>query len=167
MDSPWLKVALRAPVCALATWLAWRGLGPVGLVVTAPVWGIALARPLIDIGAGSAGSLRALALRDVEGEFYAFQGRWIHVHEDEDGRWLRAAHVRRVVPGWPDDGVLLRLHPDGCRRLGRVAALYVGTAAVLAVLDRAQAARTLKFKLWIERELVLPLRKRRERDGLA
>ena len=43
-----LGLAARAAGCALATWAGWRALGPIGLVVTAPLWGIAFARPLID-----------------------------------------------------------------------------------------------------------------------
>lgn len=166
LATPAAQVALRGVVCALFAFALWRLFGASGLVFAAPLAGVLLARPLIDLAGDLGRATRGLALGDIEGRHYAFKGLHVEVTEDGDGhRWLRAADVRKAVPGLPADASLRHLHPDGTRPAGRRGGVAVEAETLLQSLARAQEPQTVKFRLWLEREVVLPARRRRERDA--
>ncbi len=159
------------------SWAFYRGIGPVALVLVAPAWGFLLSRPLMALLGAFKQRAQAAAMAPIEGHLYQYKGRWMAVAEDEaDERWLRAEHVRQVVPGLPSDERLLHLLGDtGCRRFSGVGslpglkdkALYVHDAALLQLLARAQQDDTVRFKVWVEREVQRPGALRRARQGGA
>jgi hypothetical protein len=136
-----------------------------------------LSRPLLALFSAFRHRARAAATSAIEGQLYQYKGRWMAVAEDEtEERWLRAEHVRQVVPGLPGDERLQHLLGDtGCRRFDGVAtlpgltdrALYVHDAALLQLLARAQQEDTVRFKVWVEREVQRPgaLRRARRSGG--
>lgn len=161
------SIALRSALCALVAWLAWRQLGPTGLATTAPLFGIALARPLIELGGAVRDAMKRSHLGPVEGTHYAFRGRRMHVIEDADRRrWVRLADVRAVVGFTASDGALAITYPDGVRRLGRPAEAHVGEEALLAHLRKERSPEAVRLRSWVEREVVFPARRERERLGI-
>jgi hypothetical protein len=173
-----VRWALGGVVLLLFAGVSWAfvaGFGPVAFVLLAPAWGFLLLRPLMALGEAFKQSARAAAMAPVEGQLYQYKGRWMAVAEDEaEERWLRAEHVRQVVPGLPADDRLLHLLGDaGCRRfqgVGRLPGLkdkafYVHDAALLQLLARAQQDDTVRFKVWVEREVQRPGALRRARRG--
>ena len=158
---------------AALTWVFFKGFGPAGLLFAAPLWGIALALPVLAVASAFKHRARLAATAAVEGRLFQYKGRWMAVAEDEaDERWLRAEHVRQVVPGLPSDARLLHhLGEAGCRRFHGDAstggmsanALYVHDAALLQLLARARQAGTIRFKVWVEREVQRPGALRRQR----
>lgn len=104
----WLwSVALRLLACGAVSYGAWLAIGPIGLVWCAPLFGAALARPLLEAVGHGHRLLRARVYRDVEGRHHAYQGISIGVALDDDGQpWLRLADVRKVLPGLPRDEAL-------------------------------------------------------------
>jgi hypothetical protein len=164
VNGPLWQIVLRTAAAAAVTWVLWRWLGTVALAACAPLFGVLLARPLIDLAGDLTQRTRALALRDVQGHHYAFKGHWLHVVEDDDEvRWVCASHLRKVLAGLPSGHRLLKLWPQRARRLGRRGEVYLADEAVLEMLAKATAAETLRFRVWVERELVRPARMRRAR----
>ena len=49
IESAALRLVLRVALCAALSWGVWRLLGLAPMVATAPLWGIALAKPLVDL----------------------------------------------------------------------------------------------------------------------
>lgn len=157
------------------SWAFYAGIGPVALVLVAPAWGFLLTRPLMALLGAFKQRAQAAAMASIEGHLYQYKGRWMAVAEDEaDERWLRAEHVRQVVPGLPSDDRLQRLlGHTGCRHFNGVGtlpglkarALYVHDAALLQLLARAQQDDTVRFKVWVEREVQRPGALRRSRRG--
>ncbi len=166
LATPGAQVLLRGAVCAAFAFGLWRVFGAFGLVFAAPLFGVLLARPLVELASDLGRATRGLALDSVEGRHYAFKGLHIEVVEDADGRrWLRAADVRKAVPGLPADASLLHLYPGGARRHGRRGGVGVEADVLLQSLARASEPQTLKFRHWLEREVVLPAQRRRARDA--
>ena len=164
MNPALLQLLLRALVAAAATALLYRLFGAFGLVFGAPLFGVLLARPIIDLASDFKAQARGLVYEDDEGHYYAFKGWRMHVSEDDEGwRWVNAAHVRKVVPGLPADATLLHLYPQGSRRLGRRGQAYLRAETLHEALARASEPMTLRFRHWVERELVLPAERKRER----
>jgi hypothetical protein len=173
----WALGGLLLLVLAGVSWALYAGIGPVALVLVAPAWGFLLSRPLMALLGAFKQQAQAAAMAPIDGHLYQYKGRWMAVAEDEaDERWLRAEHVRQVVPGLPADDRLLHLLGDtGCRRFQGVGslpglkdkALYVHDAALLQLLARAQQDDTVRFKVWVEREVQRPGALRRARQGGA
>lgn len=160
------QILVRLLACALVTWVVWLGIGTVAFAVCAPLFGASLARPLLEIAAQLQRALHAGAYADVNGRYFAFQGQPLRVVEDAFGqRWLATRDLRRIIDGFPSDTLLARLHPGQFDRQGTPPAAYLLDAAVLQVLQRATAPRTLRFKVWLERAVARPGRGVRERDA--
>ena len=160
-------IALRLALCALVAWAMWRsGLGAFTVVVAGLV-GVALAKPLIDLASAVRHQLRRANWREVEGRHYAFRGSAVRVHTDEQfRRWVRLADVRRAVGFTASDASLQVTYPHGFRRIGRAAEPHLSDEALLAHLAKERAPESARMRLWVEREIVFPARRERERFGI-
>lgn len=159
-----LKIALRLLACAGVAYLVWRGLGAIGLVVCAPLFGVALARPILELMEESAHTARRSAFRDVDGRHFQYKGTPLDVVEDTDSyRWLRLADVRKIVTALPADQVLRSLHPEGLQDMRSARNPCIKAEALLQYLQKATDPGSLRFKVWLEREVVMPAIRIRER----
>ena len=87
------------------------------MVPTLALFGIVLARPLIDLAGALRDGMKQVQLAPVEGRHYAFRGRTVQVVDDVDRRrWVRLADVRAIVGFTASDGALAISYPDGVRR---------------------------------------------------
>ena len=161
------SIALRVAACALAAWFAWRMFGTTGLVFVAPLFGVAFARPLIELAATAFRAMRHANWRHVEGHHYAYRGRSIGVIEDADGqRWIRLGDIRAIVGFTASDGALGIAYPEGLRRIGRPIEPYIGAEALLVHLGKERGPEAIRLRLWVEREIAFPARRERERLGI-
>ncbi|HEY3635680.1 MAG TPA: hypothetical protein VGK95_11560 [Caldimonas sp.] len=160
-------IAVRVAACSLLSWAVWRWFGLAPMVGTVPLFGIALAKPLIDLASEVHRAMNHAHWRDVQGEHYAFHGRPVRVLEDvEHVRWVRLADVRAIVGFTATDGALAVAYPDGVRRLGRPAEAYLRDEALLAHLAKERSPEALRLSTWVDREIVFPARRERERLGI-
>jgi hypothetical protein len=141
---------------------AWRWLGTAGIVLSSPLLGLALARPLLAGLSFAHQVTKTRALQSVQGRYFAHRGHTIDIAEDADRyRWLRTDDVRKVVPGLPGDAVLQRLFPEGVACWSPADSHRIKAEALLKYLEKATDPASLKFKHWIVAEVVLPAGKRR------
>lgn len=162
-------IALRLLLCAAVIMPVWWWVGPAGLALTAPLVGVALARPLLDLISQTRALIRERAYAATEGRHYAYKGVPIDVLEGVDGhRWLRVSDVRRLVPGLASDAALAKAHAERLLRRGAPPTAYLQDDALLQQLAGASAPATLRFRLWVERDIVFPARRLRgERTDLG
>lgn len=163
-----LGLAARVAGCAFAAWGAWRVLGPIGLVVTAPLWGIAFARPLIETLGTLRRTARDAALRDLQGRHYAHAGVSIDVIETEDARWLRAAHVQKLLGDRADEAAFARRLGPGQALEPKPGRWYLRDEAVWEYLEnssQAMDARRNGLRLFIQRDIIHPHRRARRQRG--
>jgi len=161
------SIALRLACCALVSWGAWRLGGPGFLVGTLPLVGIALARPLVELASALRHEMNRAHWRDVEGRHYAFRGHPVSVLEDADRRrWVRLADIRAIAGFTASDGALAITYPNGVQRLGRPPQTHVSDEALLAHLQKERAPDAVRLCGWVEREIVFPARRERERLGI-
>jgi hypothetical protein len=167
LTSTLLRIGVRLALCFAASWLVWRIAGLVAMVCTAPLYGIALARPLLDLASELRHQMRAAVWRPLEGRHFAYRGRAVQVLEDADHRrWVRAADVRAIIGPSASDGALALTYPDGCRDAGRPAEPHLSDDALLAHLAKQNSAEALRFRRWAEREIAFPARRVRSRLGV-
>jgi hypothetical protein len=161
------SIALRTACCGLLSWAAWRLGGPGVLVVTLPLLGIALARPLLELASALHHEMNRAHWRDVEGRHYAFRGCPVSVVEDPDRRrWIRLADIRAIVGFTASDGALAISYPNGVQRLGRPPELHLSDEALLTHLQKERSPDAIRLCHWVEREIVFPARRERERLGI-
>jgi len=67
MTRPLVQIVLRIAACALLAWLAWRVAGPTVALLTVPLLGVVVARPLLDLAGELRHQARALVWRPLEG----------------------------------------------------------------------------------------------------
>jgi len=164
-----LTITLRLVACATVIYLQWRWLGAVGLAVGAPLLGVALARPILDLLGMARHKTSELVYRDVSGRHFVHRGQMLDIADDAaQFRWLRISDVRKLVPGLPADETLQQLRPDGVQ-LGEIRKRQparIQAEALLELLAKAQDPDTLKFKQWLAQEVVFPAAQRRARRRL-
>jgi hypothetical protein len=161
-------VALRLALCAAAIYPLWRVFGAFGLLFGAPLLGVALARPLYELTAEFVRLTRWVALRDVQGRYFAFKGQRVRVIEDAAHcRWLKLADVHTIVGRNTSERALQLALPTAVRRIGIPPATYLQCEALPAYLGRATSLRTLHFLHWAEREIAHPARTLRARQADA
>ena len=133
-------------------------------LVRSLVWA-ALARPILDAIASVYGLLRALAYRDVEGRHCAYKGISISVAEDAEGyKWLRLSDVRKVLPELSRDEFLRQNLGSSVRQVPPDRSVCIQAEALVTYLGRTTSPETAKFTRWIERTVVYPSQKVRERS---
>ena len=160
-------IAIRFAACALLFWWIWRTFGLATAMPAAALFGVALARPLVELASEVRRLMHHAHWRDVEGRHYAYRGREVAVVEDHDHRrWLRLADVRAIVGVTATDGALAVSYPRGVRELGRPAASYIRDDALLAHLAKERSPEAARLRGWVEREVAFPARRERERLGI-
>jgi hypothetical protein len=102
-------------------------------------------------------------MRRYEGRYYEFRGRRMDIHVDADAVcWIATEDVRKIA-ALPADPVLCRVAPGGCRELGDPAMWRLSTDGATRVLAKSSDPEVAKFLTWLDREVALPARNRRER----
>ena len=160
-------IALRLALCTAISWAVWRWFGLSTMVPTLALFGILLARPLLDLAGALRDGMKHAQLSAVEGRHYAFRGRAVQVLDDADRRrWVRLADVRAIIGFTANDGALAIAYPDGVRQLGRPAEAHISEEALVAHLRKERAPEAVRLRVWVEREIVFPARRERERLGI-
>jgi hypothetical protein len=162
-----LRIAIRLALCAAVSWALWRIGGAVLMVVSAPLYGIALARPLLDLASEFRHATRAAVLRPLEGRHCVFRGTPVQVLEDDDHvRWVRAADVRAIVGHSASNGALALTYPDGWRVLGAPPEPHFSDEALITHLRTERSPEALRFRHWAERTIAYPARRKRAQFGV-
>ena len=160
------RIAWRLAVCVLVSWCVWRLGGLAPMVATAPLYGVLLARPLLDLMSGVRHQTRVLVWRPLEGRHYVFRGTPVQVIEDDAHvRWVRAADVRRIVGFTASDGALALTYPDGWRLMGQPPEPHFSDEALVTHLRKENSAEAGRFMHWAERTIAYPARQLRARHS--
>ena len=120
------------------------------------VFGVALARPIVECVASASGYMRYRAYRNVQGRHFSYEGRSIDIVEDDRGyQWLLLSDVREILPNLPRDESLRTLLGVGVATLGS-SSLRVKAEVLHEYLAKASTTDLAKFRIWIERTVIFP-----------
>ena len=160
------RIAWRLAVCVLVSWCVWRLGGLAPMVATAPLYGVLLAKPLLELMSDMRHQTRVLVWRPLEGRHYVFRGTPVQVIEDDSHvRWVRAADVRRIVGFTASDGALALTYPNGWRLMGQPPEPHFSDEALVTHLRKENSAEAGRFMHWAERTIAYPARQLRARRG--
>lgn len=156
-------------VAAALMWLVgWRsnaGLGlAVAVVLSSPFVGVALAPLVASLLGASFRAVKEVAYRDIQGNYFAYKGHRVRIQEDLTGsRWVRVRDIRDFVPDFPREQVLVRIAPDAIARPEGERELYFQAASLEQYLARNRADATIRFRIWLQREVLAPAERASQR----
>lgn len=156
-------------VAAALVWLfGWRMSAGVGLavavVLSSPLVAVALAPLVASLLGASFRAVKEIAYRDIQGNYFAYKGHRVRIQEDLSGsRWVRVRDVRDFVPDFPREQVLVRIAPDAIARPEGERELYFQAASLDRYLARNRADATIRFRIWLQREVLAPAERASQR----
>jgi hypothetical protein len=166
-----MKLLVRAlgatALCVGFYFLTRNLLGPIVWVILAPLIGVSFSRVVIDFAAAMNWEFRNAALKPYQGTYYSFQNITMNIFEDDDHcRWLPTKDLRKVLPALPSDAMLQKTYPRGFLWVHKPPQPHLRDDAVLHYLNSAQTPQGIKFKNWLDRNVVYPAVKSRNQRGI-
>jgi hypothetical protein len=156
--------SVQIALCTVFFGLVGYWLGKYMIVFTAPAYGAAIARPLINLVANFRHGVRSAVWLPVHGTHYVFKDTTIHVLEDDDDwRWLPLADVERVLGRKLNARLLAITYPDRLEMGGKPSRMHMRDDALIEHLSRLSDPVALRFRTWLERSVALPARRMRQR----
>ena len=133
------------------------------IVVSSPIWAVALARPLTEIVPAAYNALRWLVWRKEEGRWYAYEGQRVRVFTMDGAPWIAVRDIAAVM-AWKDlEQRCRQLPPEQCRVVEDKGLLCLSENGIQALFAKRTNAHALKFGIWIERNVLIQFRLARER----
>ena len=156
--------SVQIALCTVFFGLVGYWLGKYMIVFTAPAYGAAIARPLINLVANFRHGVRSAVWLPVHGTHYVLKDTTIHVLEDDDDwRWLPLADVERVLGRKLNARLLAITYPDRLEMGGKPSRMHMRDDALIEHLSRLSDPVALRFRTWLERSVALPARRMRQR----
>ncbi len=154
-----------ALVCGVAMWVMFSWLGAVGLVLTAPIIGVAFTRLVIDVSSELGWGIRSAVLAPLSGKHYVYMSFNLRIVEDDDfARWMSLTDVRRIVGSGATDKALSHTYPSGYQIFDGKP--HLRDDALLLYLAREPSTPAIKLRNWAERSIAFPARTERKRRGI-
>lgn len=156
---PWWALGARLLLCLLfSAGMSW--FGRPGLLLSLVLWAYVFSPVLLELLVWCRRGLKAMIWSEREGQHYVFKGVPLRIEEDVDGRrWIHLEDFARALQERPRESALraagtagLQVFADGTYLLDETAITY------LAARSTDRAAR---LKVWVERTVWHPSRKRR------
>jgi hypothetical protein len=157
---PALPAAFLVLLAMAGCYVGWSLQGSFGLAVAvvllSPLIGIAVALVFSQLLSSSLQAIRQLAYSELEGRHYAYKGRPLVVFEDPDGdRWIQTDGIRQIIPGLPRDALLARLAGTSCA-VSEAGNAVIRAQALNAYLAKNQDDVAVRFRNWLQREVIFP-----------
>jgi hypothetical protein len=162
----WIELAIRIALGSLVTWLFYASSGAGGLVFAAPVWGLLLAKPILELIPMLARGTKRLAWSE-DGEVIAFGSHRLRVRYVAGYPWIVDEDLLAVLGKEGSDTVRRRADPANCAQLPDSSLWAYSEAGAVKYLSSSRHPDANKLRLLLERQVFLPARKKRERERSA
>lgn len=150
--------------------LLWALMGLIGIVFGVPLVSVFIARGLVAGGSSGHAWGRRKIWAEAQGRHHAFDDIWVRIEAEGGGRFrIRADDVWRVLGVSLDDlgrrKLAARLPPAALRQDAQGFWWFAEEALLADLHQRAEGGdqRAWRFCLWLEREVLPPLRRQ---DGV-
>jgi hypothetical protein len=110
---------------------------------------------------------RAMSLEKWQGRYYEFEGRQVRVEEVDGAIWIALKDVRKAARLSVHHVEIARFNPDDCLILPESRTVGVNETALLAWLSALRGRQVAAFRLWLERDVLPPIHRRRNGERLV
>jgi len=155
-----LRLVLGVAGSALMTWIGWkiggRTYALIAFVVSTPLIGVAIARPLVELVHEGFGWLAAQPMAKWHGNYYAFADVQVRVYEDDGSLWFVAKDVVKAAGIQANADTF---HEGRILEGPNLRCLSPGEVETLLTSHRCHEGG--RFILWMQREVVTPWERKR------
>jgi hypothetical protein len=156
------SLILRFAICVGVTWIGVTLTGLIGYPLTAPVWGMAFARPLLEFFPALGRWIHWHAYHEWEGKAYRYNRTHLRVYFDGDNPWFVAKDVLSVLGKTPETWRDARFAPAEYGVIPGRDEHGFSPAGVLKLTHLSGHPEAAKFRLWFERAVVFTLNRKKE-----
>lgn len=165
----WALLLVRFALCTFAAAIfVWIGhaLNPkaggwLGFLLSAPLYGSALAKPIVELFEEGFTWLARQPLRQWEGRYYEFDGIQVRIYEDDDKLWFVANDVVRATGMAAMPQSFLATQGQGIRVLEGTKLQCLDLDTVEKLLSRNRERDAGRFMSWARREVEAPWERKR------
>ena len=156
------SLTLRLVICIGVTSMGVMVVGLIGLPITAPIWGVMFAKPVLEFFPALERVVHRHAFQEWEGRYYKFGHTHLRVYFEDDDAWFNAKDVLSVLDKTPASWLDTRFTAEeygmnpGRRDKG------FSTAGVVKLTQISDHPEAPKFRLWFERTVVFSLNRKKE-----
>jgi hypothetical protein len=136
-----------------------KAMGLIGIVFAAPILGVAIAKPLVEVMHDGLTWTANQPLRKWEGRYYEFDGVQIRVLEHAGALWFAADDVVTSTGLPVVGGTLLEATTIPVDESAKLP--FLDLAALEKVLMRHRSPESGRFLLWAQREVVAPYERKK------
>jgi len=163
-----LNLALRILICAAVTWTGVVLTGLIGFVLTAPIWGVLLAKPILEFFPAFERLVHRQAFQEWEGKYYKYGRTHLRVYFNGDDAWFIAKDVLSVLDKTPESWRDARFTAEEYGVIPGRSEMGFSPAGVVKLTQLSGHPEAPKFRLWFERAVVFTLQRQKEaRDAHA
>jgi hypothetical protein len=170
MKVEWDKVAGRSyfilgvlALIAIPAVLAYMGLGIIGVLFALPILAWIGARLLVHGGASAFSWLSMAQYKKWEGAYYAFNDVQVRVYEEDGQLWFVLPDVLRSIGMKEVPAAFRAVHPGDVRDIPGHRLKGLNPQGLERLLAKAREHEAGRFLLWMQREVVKPWEKKKER----
>jgi hypothetical protein len=156
------NLILRFIICAGVTWTAVVLLGLIGYPLSAPIWGMMFAKPIVEFFPAFGRLIHWHALHEWEGKTYKYNGRHLRVYFKDDDAWFVATDVLSVLDKKIEPWLETRFTAEEYGVIPGRKEKGFSPAGVMKLTQISEHAEAAKFRLWFERAVVFTLARKKE-----
>ena len=156
------NLALRFVICAGVTWTAVLLLGLIGYPLSAPIWGMMFAKPIVEFFPALGRLIHWHAFHEWEGKTYKYDGKHLRVYFNGDEAWFVAKDVLSVLDKKIEPWLDTRFTAEEYGVIPGRTEKGFSPAGVLALTQISEHPEAAKFRLWFERAVVFTLERKKE-----
>jgi hypothetical protein len=155
------NLVLRIAICIAVVWIATKLTGLIGLALSAPIWGVMLAKPILEFFPALERIIHRSAFEEWEGKYYKYGRIHLRAYFDGDDAWFNAQDVLSVLDKTPATWRDARFTPDEYRVMPGRTEWGFSPAGVIKLTHLSGHAEAPKFRLWFERAVIYTLERKR------
>ncbi|HYL20025.1 MAG TPA: hypothetical protein VEV20_15195 [Burkholderiales bacterium] len=155
---------VRTAIGVGVTWLAYDFAGPTGLIFATLVWALLLPKMILDWLPALPRSARAAAVASREGDVYTFETHELRVLSIGGYPWVVDSDLLAVLGEEPTETLRRRYDAAHGAKIPGMKLWAYSEAGAIKVLSASRHPDAHKLRLFLERQVFLPARKRRERE---
>ena len=162
-----IELAVRVAIGSAVTWFLFKGSGLLGLVFAAPLWGVLMAKPILELLPMLVSGAKRSAWGDRDGEVITFESHRLRIRLVADYPWIVDQDLLAVLGEAPSETARRRADPANCARLPDSKLWGYSESGAVKYLSASRHPDANKLRLLLERQVFFPARKRRERGAQA
>jgi hypothetical protein len=160
-----IGLVVRVAIGSAITWALYFMQGPLGLVFAAPAWGALLAKPILDLVPAVVGGLRSSAFPYREGDVHTFETHHLRVCSVGGYPWIVDSDLLAALGEKPSETQRRRADAAFHAEIPETNLWGFSESGAIKLLKARRHPDALRLQLFLERQVFLPARKRRERAG--